>query len=124
MEAGSFYERAVLWAVEKGITAGLTENTFGPNAVCNRAQVVTFLHRANGSPAPKNGENPFVDVKAADFFCAPVLWALENGVTAGIDATHFNPLGQCQRAQVVTFLYRADQIPEPEPDPLPFPDIG
>ena len=122
--AGSFYERAVLWAVEKGITAGLTENTFGPNAVCNRAQVVTFLHRANGSPAPKNGENPFVDVKAADFYCAPVLWALENGVTAGIDATHFNPLGQCQRAQVVTFLYRADQIPEPEPDPLPFPDIG
>ena len=122
--AGSFYDRAVLWAVEKGITAGLTENTFGPNAVCNRAQVVTFLHRANGSPAPKNGENPFVDVKAADFFCAPVLWALENGVTAGIDATHFNPLGQCQRAQVVTFLYRADQIPEPEPEPLPFPDIG
>ena len=121
---GSFYEKPVLWAVENGITAGLTENTFGPNAVCNRAQVVTFLHRANGSPAPKNGENPFVDVKTADFFCAPVLWALENGVTAGIDATHFNPLGQCQRAQVVTFLYRADQIPEPEPDPLPFPDIG
>jgi hypothetical protein len=121
---GSFYERAVLWAVENGITAGLTADTFGPNAVCNRAQVVTFLYRVNGSPAPKTAENPFVDVKEKDFFCAPVLWALENGVTAGSDATHFNPLGQCQRAQVVTFLYRADQIPEPEPDPLPFPDIG
>ena len=121
---GSFYEKAVLWAVENGITAGLTADTFGPNVVCNRAQVVAFLYRANGSPAPKTTENPFVDVKEKDFFYAPVLWALENGVTAGSDATHFNPLGQCQRAQVVTFLYRADQIPEPEPDPLPFPDIG
>ena len=121
---GSFYEKAVLWAVENGITAGLTADTFGPNVVCNRAQVVAFLYRANGSPAPKITENPFVDVKEKDFYYAPVLWALENGVTAGSDATHFNPLGQCQRAQVVTFLYRADQIPEPEPDPLPFPDIG
>ena len=121
---GSFYEKAVLWAVENGITAGLTADTFGPNVVCNRAQVVAFLYRANGSPAPKTTGNPFVDVKEKDFYYAPVLWALENGVTAGSDAPHFNPLGQCQRAQVVTFLYRADQIPEPEPDPLPFPDIG
>ena len=121
---GSFYEKAVLWAVENGITAGLTADTFGPNVVCNRAQVVAFLYRANGSPAPKTTGNPFVDVKEKDFYYAPVLWALENGVTAGSDANHFNPLGQCQRAQVVTFLYRADQIPEPEPDPLPFPDIG
>ena len=121
---GSFYEKAVLWAVENGITAGLTADTFGPNAVCNRAQVVTFLYRANGSPATKTTGNPFADVKEKDFFFAPVIWALENGVTAGSDATHFNPNGQCQRAQVVTFLYRADQIPDPEPDPLPFPDIG
>jgi hypothetical protein len=86
--------------------------------------VVTFLFRARNAQLPEGAVNPFEDVKETDFFYAPVLWALENGVTAGSDATHFNPLGQCQRAQVVTFLYRADQIPEPEPDPLPFPDIG
>ena len=109
--AGSFYERAVLWAVEKGITAGLTADTFGPNAPCNRAQVVTFLYRARNARLPEGVENPFEDVDEKDFYYAPVLWALENGVTAGSDATHFNPNGQCQRAQVVTFLYRAKDLP-------------
>ncbi|MBR7179216.1 MAG: S-layer homology domain-containing protein [Oscillospiraceae bacterium] len=122
--AGSFYTDAVLWAVESGITNGLTETTFGPNTVCNRAQVVTFLHRTHGSPAPKTGENPFADIPAGSFYTDAVLWALENGVTSGASATTFNPGGDCLRAQVVTFLYRADQIPEPAPDPLPFPDIG
>ena len=125
---GSFYENAVLWAVEKGITNGLTADTFGPNTVCNRAQVVTFLHRANGSPAPESTEDPFTDVAEGSFYENAVLWALENGVTTGASDTTFNPNGQCLRAQVVTFLYRADQIPEPapepEPDPLPFPEIG
>jgi hypothetical protein len=109
--AGSFYERAVLWAVENGITAGLTADTFGPNAPCNRAQVVTFLSRARNARLPEGAVNPFEDVKETDFYYAPVLWALENGVTAGSDATHFNPNGQCQRAQVVTFLYRAKDLP-------------
>ena len=106
--AGSWYTDAVLWAVENGITNGLTATTFGPTAVCNRAQVVTFLHRAKGSPAPTQKENAFTDVQAGSWYEAPVLWALENGITTGATATAFNPAGQCQRAQVVTFLYRAD----------------
>ena len=109
--AGSFYEKPVLWAVENGITAGLTADTFGPNVACNRAQVVTFLYRARNARLPEGVENPFEDVDEKDFYYAPVLWALENGVTAGSDATHFNPNGQCQRAQVVTFLYRAKDLP-------------
>ena len=121
--AGSFYEKAVLWALEMGITNGLTADTFGPNAVCNRAQVVTFLWRANDSREPGLEENPFTDVAAGSFYEKAVLWALENGVTTGASATTFNPGGECLRAQVVTFLYRADQIPEPEPAPLPFPDL-
>ena len=104
---GTWYTDAVLWAVEQGITNGLTETTFGPNTVCNRAQVVTFLHRANGSPEPELEENTFTDVEDSSWYAAPVLWALENGVTTGASATSFNPNGQCLRAQVVTFLYRA-----------------
>ena len=112
--AGTWYTDAVLWAVEQGITNGLTETTFGPTQVCNRAQVVTFLHRAKGSPVPNSSENPFTDVPAGSFYTNAVLWALENGVTSGAAATTFNPGGDCLRAQVVTFLYRAEQIPEPD----------
>ena len=122
---GTWYTDAVLWAVEQGITNGLTADTFGPTRACNRAQVVTFLHRANGSPAPEQAETPFTDVADGSWYEAPVLWALENGVTTGSSGTEFNPAGQCLRAQVVTFLYRAEQIPEPEPEPLlPFPEVG
>ena len=121
---GTWYTAAVLWAVENGITNGLSADTFGPAAVCNRAQVVTFLWRAAGSRNSGLTENPFTDVQAGSWYEMPVLWALENGVTTGASATTFNPNGQCLRAQVVTFLYRADQIPEPEPEPLPFPDLG
>jgi len=109
--ADSFYYEPVLWAVENGITNGVSSTEFGPGLACNRAQVVTFLHRSKGTPEPEITENPFEDVKEGDFFHKAVLWALENGVTTGADATHFNPNGQCQRAQVVTFLYRAAQIP-------------
>ena len=111
----TWYTDAVLWAVENGITNGLTATTFGPETVCNRAQVVTFLHRAHGSPVPKLQENPFTDVKAGIWYEAPVLWALENGITTGAAANQFNPNGQCQRAQVVTFLHRADQLSAPLP---------
>ena len=119
---GTWYTDAVLWAVEKGITNGVDATHFAPDGVCNRAQVVTFLHRASGSPSPALEENPFTDVAERSWYTAPVLWALENGVTTGTSNTTFNPDGQCLRAQVVTFLHRADQIPDPEPEPLPFPD--
>ena len=109
--AGSFYEKPVLWALENGITTGATATTFDPNGSCMRAHVVTFLWRAKGCPEPVTVENPFEDVTESDFYYKAVLWALENGVTTGADATHFNPFGLCQRAQVVTFLYRAKDIP-------------
>jgi hypothetical protein len=87
--------------------------------------VVTFLWSAAGKPAHTLTENPFTDVPDGSWYAEPVLWAFENGVTGGSDATHFNPGGQCLRAFAVTFLYNADQIPEPEPEPpLPFPDLG
>jgi len=101
-----FYYKAVLWAVEKGITNGLSATTFGPERVCNRAQVVTFLHRAMGNPAVTGGANPFTDVPADAWFTAPVLWAVENGITNGLTATTFGPEAICNRAQIVTFLYR------------------
>ena len=106
VQSGSFYEKAVLWAVEQGITAGLDATHFGPGTVCNRAQVVTFLWRSLGSPK-SDAANPFTDVKTGDFYEMPVLWAVENGITSGLTATEFGPGTSCNRAQVVTFLYRA-----------------
>ena len=107
VQAGSFYEMPVLWAVEQGITNGTSATTFGPNAPCNRASVVTFLWRAAGKPEPANGAHPFKDVPAGSWYEDPILWALENSITNGISATEFGTTGTCNRAQVVTFLYRA-----------------
>ena len=105
---GDFYYKAVLWAVEEGITTGLAPNTFGPNAGCNRAQVVTFLWRAMGEPAVNAAGSSFADVTDPDaFYYKAVLWAVEKGITTGVDASHFGPTTDCNRAQVVTFLYRA-----------------
>ena len=101
-----FFYKAVLWAVEKGITNGLTADTFGPFALCNRAQVVTFLWRAMGSPASE-AEVSFTDVIPGQFYSTAVAWAVEKGITNGISATEFGVGGICNRAQVVTFLYRA-----------------
>ena len=106
-----FFYKAVLWAVENGITNGLTADTFGPNALCNRAQVVTFLWRANGSVVC-DAENPFEDVAADAFYHDAVIWAVENGITTGVAANAFDPNGTCNRAHVVTFLYRVYQLPE------------
>ena len=104
--AGTYYYKAVLWAVEKGITAGTSATTFSPDDTCTRAQIVTFLWRYEGKPATASVRNPFVDVKAGDYYAEAVLWAAENGVTAGTSATTFSPDDTCTRAQVVTFLYR------------------
>lgn len=107
VKSADFFYKPVLWAVEKGITNGTSATTFGSYDNCNRAAVVTFLWRAAGCPEPTSTNNPFVDVKSSDFFYKPVLWAVEKGITNGIDATHFGPTTACNRAQVVTFLYRA-----------------
>ena len=107
VKPSDFFYKPVLWAVEKGITNGISATQFGSANVCNRASVVTFLWRAMGSPEPETVGNPFVDVKSTDFFYKAVLWAVENKSTNGVDATHFSPAGTCNRAQVVTFLYRA-----------------
>ena len=121
---GSFFIDPVLWAVENGITTGATATTFNPNGECQRAAVVTFLWRAAGSPEPASTVNPFTDVKETDFFYKAVLWAVEKGVTNGISATQFGPMVLCNRAQVVTFLYRAMGNPEVTSTVNPFKDVN
>ena len=104
--ATAYYADAVAWAVANGITTGTDENTFSPNAPCTRAQVVTFLWRAMGSPEPRSA-GTFTDVNASSYYAKAVRWALENGITSGTSATTFDPNAVCTRAQVVTFLMRA-----------------
>ena len=110
----SFFFEPVLWAVENGITTGATETTFNPNGNCQRAQVVTFLWRAAGSPEPTSTNNPFKDVQPSDFYYKAVLWAVEKNITNGLTADTFGPFALCNRAQVVTFLWRA--MGEPKSD--------
>ena len=102
----------VLWAVENNITSGVDATHFGPYNNCTRAQVVTFLYAAAGRPDVTATEEPFEDVSQPDWFYPPVLWAVENGITSGIDATHFGPNKTCTRAAVVTFLYAMEGKPE------------
>lgn len=109
VKKSDFYYKAVLWAVEQGITDGYgSSTTFAPNLGCTRGQVATFLHRYFGTPAPTSGNNPFKDVKSHLFYYDAVLWAVEEGITTGYgDSTTFAPDTTCNRAQIVTFLYRA-----------------
>ena len=107
---GSYYEEAIDWAVEKGITNGVSSNMFAPNDPCTRAQIVTFLWRAAGSPAPKSMSS-FTDVPADAFYAKAVAWAVENGITSGTGEGKFSPNSTCTRAQAVTFLYRASGSP-------------
>ena len=107
---GSYYEEAIDWAVEKGITNGVSSNMFAPNDPCTRAQIVTFLWRAAGSPAPKSMSS-FTDVPADAFYAKAVAWAVENGITSGTGEGKFSPDATCTRAQAVTFLYRASGSP-------------
>ena len=109
VKEGTYYYKAVLWAVEKGITNGTSETTFDPDETCTRGQIVTFLWRREGKPAPTGANNPFADVKPSAYFGSAVLWAVETGITNGTSETTFEPNEDCTRAQVVTFLWRADR---------------
>ena len=100
------YEKAVLWAVDKEITTGTTPTTFDPYAPLTRGQVVTFLYRAAGQPFFYNWNNPFVDLDSSKYYYIPVLWAVENEITTGLNATQFGPTDTCTRGQTVTFLHR------------------
>ena len=107
VKSGSYCYDAVQWAVAKGITLGMSDGSFAPNAPCTRGQIVTFLWRAMGCPAPKSTVNPFTDVKSGSYCYEAVLWAVEQGITKGTTATTFSPNAACTRGQAVTFLCRA-----------------
>ena len=107
VSSGAYYYKAVLWAVEKGITTGTSATTFSPNTVINRAQTVTFLYRAAGSPAVNKASSGFTDVPGGAWYENAVIWAVGKGVTTGTSATTFSPGSLCTRGQMVTFLYRA-----------------
>ena len=108
---GSYYEDAVDWAVENGITKGTDDTHFSPDGICTRAQAVTFLWRAAGSPAPRSRTMPFADVPAGSYYYDAVLWAVENGITKGTSDTRFSPDDTCTRAQIVAFLWRSEKSP-------------
>ena len=105
VSAGAYYSDAVAWAVENNVTSGTSNTTFSPDSVCTRAQAVTFLWRAAGSP-DVSGSNPFSDISSSDYYYKAVLWAVQNGITSGTGAKTFSPDLVCQRSQIVTFLYR------------------
>ena len=110
VKTGDYFYNAVLWAVQEGITSGTDATHFSPNASCTRAQIVTFLWRAAGSPEPKNMSN-FKDVPADSYYAKAVAWAVENGITGGTGDGKFSPNATCTRAQAMTFLYRASGSP-------------
>ena len=106
VSSGAYYYDAVLWAAENGVTDGVTATLFAPDAPCTRAQIVTFLWRAAGSPEPV-GTSAFTDVPASAYYAKAVAWAVENGITTGTSETTFSPDAPCTRGQSMTFLYRA-----------------
>lgn len=104
--------QSVMWAYENNITKGDTDTTFSPDDTCTRGQVVTFLWRSQGEPTPTSSENPFADVTSEDYYYSAVLWAVENGITAGTSDTTFSPEKTCITAEVLTFLYRSNGEPD------------
>ena len=100
------YEKAVLWAVENGITTGTTATTFEPYAPLTRGQVVTFMYRAAKESEVKTTANPFKDVQEGKYYYKPVMWAVENGITTGVKPDQFQPVTTCTRGQTVLFMYR------------------
>ena len=109
---GAYYADAVKWAVAEGITSGTSPTTFSPNNGCTRAQMVTFLWRAAGSPEPESDYGPFRDVPKDAYYRKAVLWAAGEGITSGTSATTFSPNATVTRAQTVTFLWRWEGEPE------------
>ena len=118
VEESDYFYDAVRWAVEHGITEGTSDTTFAPKDYCSRGQVITFLWKAMGSPEPQSSSHPFTDVPedayytkavlwAADYFYAPVMWAAKEKITTGLIDSRFGAMDQCNRAQVVTFLWHA-----------------
>ena len=108
VEKTSPYYDAIIWAADKGVTTGKTADTFGINDGCTRAQIVTFLYRAAGSPEVKaDTVNPFTDVSKDSVYYNAILWAVEKGITKGTTETTFDPNAVCTRGQIVTFLFRA-----------------
>ena len=108
---GSYYEDAVDWAVENGITQGTDDTHFAPDGICTRAQAVAFLWRAAGSPKPETRTMPFADVPAGSYYYDAVLWAVENDIAKGTSDTTFSPNMTCTRAQIVAFLWRSEKSP-------------
>ena len=106
---GAYFYEAVKWAVENGITTGVGNDLFAPEQPCTRAQIVTFLWRAAGSPEPKGTAAGMTDVVSGSYYEKAVAWAIENGITTGTTTSTFSPDATCTRAQIVTFLYRAYQ---------------
>jgi hypothetical protein len=121
---GIYYENPVLWAGKRGVTNGTDATHFSPEKFCTRAEIVTFLWRAAGKPAATGGDNTFVDVPAGAYYETAVRWAVENGITTGKDATHFDPNATCTRAEAVTFLWRAAGKPTVEATQSGFTDVA
>ena len=107
----SYFYEVVMWAVENGVTTGISASRFDPDAICTRAQAVTFLWRAAGSPKPETRTMPFTDVPVGSYYYDAVLWAVENGITEGTSDTRFSPNATCSRAQIVAFLWRSEKSP-------------
>mgnify|MGYP001090855165 CR=1 FL=1 len=122
VHAEDYYYDAVLWAAQEGVTGGTSDTLFAPNAGCTRAQAVTFLWRAAGSPEPKSADLPFTDVPADAYYAKAVAWAVENNVAKGVSETAFAPNAGCTRAQIVTFLWRAQKSPTADGE-NPFTDV-
>ena len=111
ISTSDYFFEAVNWAINNDLTAGTSATTFSPDTSCTRGQVMTFLWRAAGSPAPKNTKMPFIDVPADFYYHDAILWAIENGITAGTSDTTFSPDAKCSRAQIATILWRAQKAP-------------
>ena len=109
VSTSDYYYKAVIWAVQEGITGGTSRTTFSPEDSCTRSQVVTFLWAAAGKPTPEASVTNFTDVADSDWFCTPVLWAVENSITSGLSETLFGSDNTCTRGQIVTFLYAANK---------------
>ena len=120
---GNWAHDPIDWAVSNEITNGTSVSTFSPEEGCTRAQVVTFLWRAAGQPAPASSTNPFTDVKPGTYYYNAVLWAVEKGITNGTSDKTFSPDETCTRAQIVTFLWRYEGQPTPTSTNNPFADV-